>query len=119
MTDKYKCELHEAGVNLDSALNRFMGNEMLYAKFLRNFVQDESFQKLEESLKAKEIHDAFMYAHTMKGIVANLGIQSLWDILTPMAEQLRNEDPENIPDQQEILKRRYNEICNIINENQL
>ena len=50
MTDTYKKQLQKAGVNLDKALNRFMGNEAMYDKFLFSFTQEKSFGKLEESL---------------------------------------------------------------------
>ncbi len=104
MTNTYKKQLQEAGVNLDKALNRFMGNEAMYDKFLFSFTQEKSFGKLEESL-------------TMKGIVSNLEIQSLLDLISPMTEQLRNGNMEGITEQWELLKSKYNEVCNLIKDN--
>lgn len=117
MTDTYKKQLQKAGVNLDKALNRFMGNEAMYDKFLFSFTQEKSFGKLEESLNNKDIKESFILAHTMKGIVANLEIQSLLDRLSPMTEQLRNENMEGIAEQWELLKSKYNEVCNLIKDN--
>ena len=117
MTNTYKKQLQEAGVNLDKALNRFMGNEAMYDKFLFSFTQEKSFGKLEESLNNKDIKESFMLAHTMKGIVSNLKIQSLLDLISPMTEQLRNGNMEGITEQWELLKSKYNEVCNLIKDN--
>ncbi len=117
MTNTYKKQLQEAGVNLDKALNRFMGNEAMYDKFLFSFTQEKSFGKLEESLNNKYIKESFMLAHTMKGIVSNLEIQSLLDLISPMTEQLRNGNMEGITEQWELLKSKYNEVCNLIKDN--
>jgi HPt (histidine-containing phosphotransfer) domain-containing protein len=117
MTNTYKKQLQEAGVNLDKALNRFMGNEAMYDKFLFSFTQEKSFGKLEESLNNKDIKESFMLAHTMKGIVSNLEIQSLLDLISPMTEQLRNGNMEGITEQWELLKSKYNEVCNLIKDN--
>lgn len=117
MTNTYKKQLQEAGVNLDKALNRFMGNEAMYDKFLFSFTQEKSFGKLEESLNNKDIKESFMLAHTMKGIVSNLEIQFLLDLISPMTEQLRNGNMEGITEQWELLKSKYNEVCNLIKDN--
>lgn len=117
MTDKYKRQLEETGVNLADALDRFMGSEAMYDKFLQKFLRDETYKQLEESISAGDTHQAFMHAHTMKGIAANLEIGCLLEILVPMTEDLRNESMDKIPEQRIMLKSRYNQLCNIIREN--
>ncbi|RHU30378.1 Hpt domain-containing protein [Parabacteroides sp. TM07-1AC] len=117
MTNKYKQQLLDAGVNLESALDRFMGSEMLYDKFLLKFIQDKTFLLLDECLKKNDVQNAFIQAHTLRGIVANLDIRYLLDVLTPMTEQLRQGNMEQIPEQQTLLKSRYEKICRIIREN--
>lgn len=42
MTDKYKQQLEQNGIDLERALDRFMGNEKMYEKFLRKFIADET-----------------------------------------------------------------------------
>ena len=117
MTNTYKKQLQEAGVNLDKALNRFMGNETMYDKFLFLFTQEKSFEELEKSLDNRNVQEAFMLAHTMKGIVANLEIQPLLDLLSPMTEQLRKGNMEGIAEQWDSLKAKYNEVCDLIKNN--
>ena len=43
MTSEYKEKLQAYGVNLDSALNRFMDNEQFYERILSKFPMDENF----------------------------------------------------------------------------
>lgn len=117
MTNTYKKQLQGAGVNLDKALNRFMGNETMYDKFLFLFTQEKSFEALEKSLDNRNVQEAFMLVHTMKGIVANLEIQPLLDLLSPMTEQLRKGNMEGIEEQWDLLKAKYNEVCNLIKDN--
>ncbi|WP_288205417.1 Hpt domain-containing protein [uncultured Parabacteroides sp.] len=117
MTDKYKRQLLDAGVNLESALDRFMGSEVLYDNFLLKFIQDNTFCQLKEFLSNNDIQNAFVQAHTLKGVVANLEFLPLLDILTPMTELLRSGDIEKISEQQELLEVRYDKICSIIKDN--
>lgn len=117
MTNKYKQELREAGVDVESALDRFMGSESMYDKFLLKFVQDPTFRQLEESLLGNDIPNAFLQAHTMKGMCANLELHSLLDILVPMTEQLRGGNMEKAPEQLDRLNRLYHHVCGIIQEN--
>lgn len=117
MTNKYKKQLETNGVNLMNALNRFVGSEALYEKFLVKFLQDETYKHLEESINAGDTGKAFLYAHTMKGLAGNLEMGCLSDILIPMTNQLREGKMEDIPEQLSELKIRYNELCSIIQEN--
>lgn len=50
MTSEYKEKLQAYGVNLDSALNRFMDNEQFYERILSKFPMDENFILMERSL---------------------------------------------------------------------
>lgn len=131
MTDRYKQRLISIGVNLDDTLDRFMGNESLYEKFLLKFLEDKSFQQLEESIvflqsksfqyldndiKSQKIHDSFMWAHTLKGIADNMGFDCLLKILSPMTEKLRNKNTEKIQEDMENLKEQYNVLSCMIQD---
>ena len=66
MEKQVKQRLEKAGINVDSALARFMGNEGLFLKFLEKFLQDRSFEGLLEAVKNEDARQAFQYAHTLK-----------------------------------------------------
>ena len=69
--------LREQGVNVDKALERMKGNAAAYRDFLIEFLTDPDFASLEEAVKAGNVRSAFDYAHGLKGIAANLGIDAV------------------------------------------
>ena len=116
MTSEYKEKLQAYGVDLDSALNRFMENEQFYERILSKFPKDENFTLMEKSINENNIPLAFRHAHTLKGLVATLDLTNLLTILTPITEQLRTGETEGIQDLFEELKTEYKLICELISE---
>ena len=114
MTSEYKEKLQAYGVNLDSALNRFMDNEQFYERILSKFPMDENFILMERSLNENNISQAFRHAHTLKGLAATLDLTNISDILIPMTEKLRAGESEGIQDLFDQLKVQYKLICDLI-----
>ena len=109
MTSEYKEKLQANGVNLSSALNRFMDNEQLYERILSKFPMDENFLQMEKCLVENN-------AHTLKGLAGTLDLTTLLNILTPMTEQLRTGNTEGMQELFNQLKTEYNQICQLIAE---
>ena len=102
------------GIDLDVTLNRFMNSENLYEKFLIKFLEDASFQKLKACLENGNIADAFIYAHTLKGVAGNMGFQKMSDILLPLTEELRNGETDHAEGRMQQLSEQYEQICRLI-----
>lgn len=81
--------LRAAGNDVDGAIARFMGNEQMYVKFLGKLVQDDSFDKLNAALAVGDVEEGFAAAHTLKGVLGNLGLTVLLALNTPIVETLR------------------------------
>ena len=81
--------LKEAGNDVDGALRRFVGNEAMYIKFLKRFADDKSYGELKEAVEKNDIGNAFVAAHTLKGVAGNLGLTRLFDITSDVTEKLR------------------------------
>lgn len=81
--------LKEKGFDVDGALRRFLNNAGLYKTCLKKFLNDTSFDELQDAFKVGNCQDAFKAAHTMKGLTSNLGMDALYHILQPMVEKLR------------------------------
>ena len=60
------------GADYQEVLGR-LHNEAMIGKFVRMFLQDDSFQILEEALRRGDVKEAFRGAHTLKGVCQNLG----------------------------------------------
>ena len=81
--------LKENGVNVDKALERMKGNKGAYNSFLKEFIEDPDFEALQESLEAQNAKEAFEYAHGLKGMAGNLGLDNVHAKISVLVEILR------------------------------
>ncbi len=118
MNSEIISELAAIGVDTETALNRFMGNINLYTKFLHKFPADDNFAKLKASIDNKDKDGAFMAAHTVKGVAANLGLDSFSKEIEKLVEIFRG--VQSYPENEDIdviyamAEEKYNEICSVI-----
>lgn len=82
-------KLKEAECDVEGALARFLGDEELYEQFYGELLNDEAFGKLGLALDEHRISDAFEYAHTLKGIIGNMGLTPLFETVCDIVEPLR------------------------------
>ena len=76
------------GADYQEVLGR-LHNEAMIGKFVRMFLQDDSFQILEEALRRGDVKEAFRGAHTLKGVCQNLGFDALYAPASALTEALR------------------------------
>ena len=76
--------------NYDNVLKR-LGSEAMIKRFAVKFLDDPTFNELEQALEAGNGEDAFRAAHTMKGI-CNLGFDKLYEVSAALTEQLRGRE---------------------------
>ena len=81
--------LEEWGCDVDGALDRFLDDKELYVTCLQTVVSDVNFEKLGVSLEEQNVSQAFDYAHTLKGVFANLGLTPMFLIVQTIVEPLR------------------------------
>lgn len=82
-------ELRNWGCDVEGALERFVGDEDLYKMCLNTVLEDKSFAGLGEALNAEQVKEAFDCAHTLKGVLANMGLTPMFDITVQIVEPLR------------------------------
>lgn len=82
-------ELNEF-IDVESAKERFMGNENLYKRFLFELPERTLYQELKEVLAKENVQEAFEAAHKMKGIIENLSLNLLGRKIYEVVEVLRN-----------------------------
>lgn len=85
-----KEKLAAGGIDYDGGVARMMGNTELYEKFLKMFLQDNSFAALEKAMDEENYAQAFLEAHTLKGVTGNLSMQKLYEYLVDFVNMLRN-----------------------------
>lgn len=108
MNEENKKLLLEAGVDFDRTMERFMNNEGLYLKFLKRFPEDPNFAQMKENIAGGQYEEAFKNAHTLKGLSGNLGLESFYQTISVLTEQLRNKNldhlEESMRDAEDIYK---------------
>ena len=77
------------GANYENVLSRLGGSEALVKRLVLKFLDDASYQKLEEQLLNKNVEEAFRAAHTLKGVCLNLGFDNLFTVSSDLTEKLR------------------------------
>ena len=84
-------KLRAFGANTTEGLERCMNNEAFYLRMVTMFFQDKSFDKLKEALAKDDLEEAFKASHALKGVLANLALTSLYEIIYEVTELLRSQ----------------------------
>ena len=106
MDKELKDKLEANGFDVDVTLQRFMNNEKLYFKFLKKLPADQNNGDCEA---------AFRSGHPLKGVLSNLGVDSVLKVLEPMVEKLRANNMEGVPEALVEFKNEYEKAIMTIN----
>lgn len=115
MEDLVRQKILDAGVNIDTVMERFMHNEQLLLRFLKKFPQDPNYETLLAAIGEKRYEDAFRAAHTLKGVCGNLSLESLFKNVCEVVELLRSGKGEEAEAELPKLKAEYERVVNILN----
>ena len=81
--------LRSAGADVDSGLNRCMGNEAFYIRLVNMALEDGGYAALREAVEAHDLDKGFECAHGLKGMLANVSLTNVLDPVVEMTEALR------------------------------
>ena len=81
--------LKEAGAEVDSGLERCLGNEAMYLKFVNMVLDDDKFEALRAAVEAGDLKQGFECAHALKGVLANISLSNVLRPVSEMTEALR------------------------------
>ena len=95
--------------------NRFMSDEII-SNILDKLKYDTTFANLKNSFNIKDYDNAFIYAHTLKGISSNLNFKKLYNDVAILTEKLRNKEYENIDLIFLNVEKQYEFIIKCLNE---
>ena len=76
------------GANYQDVLKRFYKSDMI-RRFVKMFLQDDSFRLLTDAMAKQDVKEAFRAAHTLKGVCQNLGFDALYVPSSALTEALR------------------------------
>lgn len=96
MDEQLKKICTDGGINYETAMERFFDDEDMYVEFLGKFNAYDTLQQLKAFVAAADVKHAFEAAHTLKGVSANLSLDSVNAVLNPMVEILRAGSMESV-----------------------
>lgn len=97
-------ELKSLGVNIDEALERFMGNAALYEKMLKTFPDMVKSAEVPLDFDCDDYAEIIEKTHAIKGTAGNLSIDPLYKAYTQIVQLLRDGKPQEAKEAlQEIL----------------
>lgn len=105
-----------AGCDLQAAIARLGGMTFLYEKLLKKFTDDVTFHELREAVEKQDPKGIEMYAHTLKGVAANLGFVPLADVSNAIVSAVRCGEVEKAIEYFEECETVYNKIFEAVVE---
>ncbi len=103
------------GADYTQMYDRMVQREDLILKFLKKYLTDPTFSKLEEVVSANSTaDDIFRVAHTFKGIVSNLELKPLMDAVHELVEITRDGETDGVKESFEKIKNSHFEILKLI-----
>lgn len=107
-------KLKEAGIDTDEGIARFCGNQELYEKFLLRFVDEDTFCNLAKAVQNKDFEECFTQSHTLKGVVGNLSMKTLYREASEMCEFFRaKENEKGLAKYKDVLSA-YNQVISAL-----
>ena len=81
--------LMDAGIDVESALNRMMGSEALMKRLFLKFLEDESYAALAAGVGQGDREAALKASHTLKGMCGNLSMDRLYGLFSAQVDLIR------------------------------
>ena len=104
------------GRDLQTALRRLGGMETLYERLINKFLDDRTFEELKSAMEAGDFPMIETKAHTLKGISANLGFETLSQKSDEIVKAVREDHREQTEELFEECERLYERIVTAIQE---
>lgn len=84
------------GEDMTGAMERFLGDTVLYETCFKSFLKDRAFVELKRTIDEQNYKVAFDCTHTLKGVAGNLGLVAMFNVISELGESLRNNEYSNL-----------------------
>ncbi len=98
----------------NAVMERMLNKEELIHRFLKKFLTDPTFSRLEETMATNDAKLIFSEAHALKGVVSNLGLKPLCDTVILLVETTRSGETDGTDEMFELLRLTYIETVALI-----
>ena len=79
------------GANVEEGLGRCLNNEAMYLRLVDTVKADPNFETLDVAVREGRLKEGFEASHALKGVLGNLSITPLCDLISEICELLRHE----------------------------
>ena len=104
---KLKDICYELDINYEENISRFAGNENIYIKFLKRFLEDNTYNNLKQAYSQKSYEDIEKYSHMLKGLAANLGINRIFLLSNEIVQNVRQKEFNKLDNLYDKLVKEY------------
>ncbi len=109
----YSQMFEELGGDYQKLLGR-LKNDAMIETFLKIFMKDQEFCKLEMAMQEQRDQDAFSAAHALKGVSANMEFGNLYRASSDLTELLRHGRKPGALEKFTVVKQEYENVINTI-----
>ncbi len=95
-------------------MERLLNREELVHRFLKKYVSDPAFSRLEEAVATGDVEEIFRASHTLKGVVSNLGLKPIADTTHVLVEITRAGKSEGITESFAAISKAYHDTIALI-----
>lgn len=114
MDEAKKSQLLAAGIDLDSALERFMGKESMLERYLGRFLEDKSFAALRLAAESGDRENARVSVHTLKSVCGSIGCSEMQALAIEQEKLMRAEQWDDAFAMMPQLAEAYDRVCSAI-----
>lgn len=104
----------ELNIDYNAALTRFGGSEAIYQRFLKRFLQENTYNELQQAWEKGDYEEVEKKAHTLKGVAGNLSLENLFSISNELVQTIRNKQYENTQEIYQRLQEDYKHTITVI-----
>ncbi len=85
-------KLNELGCDTSDGLKRCMDDKEFYLSLVPDALDKKRYEELEKKINEGDLKNAFEDAHALKGVLSNLAITPLFNVISEITELLRSEE---------------------------
>lgn len=111
MDTEKKTALAGAGIDVEGALDRFMGNESMLERYLNRFLADKSYAELANAVQTGNRDLAKTSAHTLKSVCGSIGCVQMSRLVIDQEQLMRDDRWDDACAMMDQVAAEYDRIC--------
>jgi len=106
----------KSGAEYKEVLGRLGNSERLLRKYLGKFLDDQTYERLDEAIAEENWDDILRQAHTLKGVSSNLSLTGVLKYSSEIVAAIRANEREKVLPLMEELRKSYAETIDWIQQ---